>query len=281
MDRMALRLPTLMLTATFTFASLIAACGSPGADAPSSRKLLWHDEFDGARGAPPSARRWTHDTGGSGWGNDELQCYTSSPRNATTDGRGHLVITARQEQSSACQPARPNAYTSARLTTRQTFTFTYGRVEARIKMPAGVGTWPALWALGSDIDTAGWPRSGELDVVEYLPRRPTSASGTVHGPTTTGGHWYLHRDAYTADVLSDDFHVYAMEWSPAQVEFFLDGVRFGTVTRSEAEQRGVWKADHPHFLLLNLAVGGTLGGAVPESTVWPQRLMVDYVRVYA
>ncbi|MCW2830192.1 MAG: bglA [Aeromicrobium sp.] len=274
---MSIRLATATMTAACALA-LLTACSANGTASP--RALVWADEFDGPKGAPPSSARWTYDTGGSGWGNYELQCYTTSPRNASTDGNGNLVITARREAATACAGAGGNAYTSARLTTREKFTFMYGRVEARIKMPSGVGTWPAFWALGADIETVGWPQAGELDVVEHLPREPRAASAAVHGPTASGGHWYVHRDTRGHPVLSEAFHVYAMEWTASRVDFFVDDVKFGTVTKAQAEERGLWKADHPYYLLLNLAVGGVLGGEVPASTVWPQHLTVDYVRVY-
>lgn len=249
-----------------------------GQTAKSTRWLVWHDEFSGAAGAPPSTRRWTAVTGGKGWGNGELQCYTDSARNAATDGEGNLIITARKETTSC--PGSVNPFSSARLTTDGRFAKAYGKLEIRAKMPSGIGTWPAFWALGDDIGEAGWPRSGELDVVEYLPRSPRTTSGTLHGPTVNGQHWYIHREHRGSVALSETFHVYAAEWTPSTVTFLLDGKPFGAVTKADAAAQGTWVADKPYFLLLNLAVGGTLGGEVPASTTWPQHYAIDYVRVY-
>lgn len=155
--------------------------------AVSSRwQLIWHDEFDGPPGSKPDERKWTPEVGGGGWGNQELEYYTD--HNAYEDGKGHLVIEARLESpaNSSCWYG-PCRYTSARLITKGNFALTYGRVEAGIKIPSGQGIWPAFWMLGQDIDLVGWPKCGEIDIMENIGREPATIHGTIHGPNLPWG----------------------------------------------------------------------------------------------
>lgn len=238
-------------------------------------RLLWHDEFSGPAGSKPDPARWTYDLGNNdGWGNKELETYTNQAGNASLDGKGHLVIRALKD--------REGRFTSARLKTKGLFSFTYGRAEARMKLPQGQGMWPAFWMLGDNIDGVGWPACGEIDVVENLGREPGIVHGTVHGPGYSGKGGITAQYELPGDLaLASDFHVYAAEWTANRIEFSLDGRIYATVTPSELPAGAKWAYDHPFFLLVNLAVGGAWPGNPDGSTVFPQELIVDYVRVYA
>ena len=244
------------------------------------RSLVWADEFDGPAGALPDPDNWGFETFGGGSGNDELQCYTAAPGNTSTDGEGHLVITARRQPGHRCVDGHIHDFTSGRITTQGKHTWTHGRFEVRAQVPAGVGTWPAFWALGANRPEVGWPASGEIDVMEHVGQDPTNVFGTIHGATATGEHWSLSTDTDLAAPLSDDFHVYSVDWNGDGMVWSLDGDEYGHLTREQAEQEGEWVFDRPFYLLLNLAVGGTLGGPVPPSATFPQSYVVDYVRVY-
>jgi len=248
--------------------------------AVSSRwQLIWHDEFDGPPGSKPDERKWTPELGGGGWGNQELQYYTG--HNAYQDGKGHLVIEARLENpaNSSCWYG-PCRYTSARLITKEKFALTYGRVEARIQIPSGQGIWPALWMLGQDIDVVGWPECGEIDIMENIGREPATIHATIHGPNYAGAGGISGSYSLKKGRFADHFHRFAMEWNPHQIAFFVDGTAYFTVTRATVEQRGKWVYDHPFYLLLNVAVGGSWPGDPDSSSTYPQSLLVDYLRVY-
>jgi beta-glucanase (GH16 family) len=248
--------------------------------AVSSRwQLIWHDEFDGPPGSKPDERKWTPEVGGGGWGNQELEYYTD--HNAYEDGKGHLVIEARLEYpaNSSCWYG-PCRYTSARLISKGKFALTYGRVEARMQIPSGQGIWPALWMLGQDIDVVGWPGCGEIDIMENIGREPATIHGTIHGPNYAGGGGISWSYSLKKGRFGDRFHRFAMEWDRHQIAFFVDGTVYFTVTRAAVEQRGKWVFDHPFYLLLNVAVGGSFPGDPDSSSTYPQSLLVDYVRVY-
>ena len=222
--------------------------------------LLWSDEFEGPAGTPPDARRWEHELGPGG--NGELQAYTRE--NAVLDGRGNLAITAAPDR------------TSARIRTKGRFDFTYGRIEARVRVPRGTGLWPAVWALGADIDEAGWPACGEIDVMEHVGQEPRRAFGTIHCP----GHAHPHGFQGGVDLdedLAGGFHVFAADWRPQRIEWSVDGRAYHAAT--PADVPGGWVFDHPFYLLVNLALGGDLGGELQADL--PQALLVDYVRVFS
>ena len=231
--------------------------------------LTWQDEFDGPE---IDAAHWTHEIGGNGWGNAEDQFYTAEPENSFIEN-GNLVIQALEQR----KQGKP--YTSARLITKDKFSQTYGRFEARLQIPTGQGIWPAFWMLGDTISTAGWPDSGEIDIMENIGKEPTMIHGTVHGPGYSGargvGASYSFPDGRP---FADDFHVFAIEWEPEEIRWYVDDVLFNTVTPSDVA--GDWVYDHPFFILLNLAVGGQWPGYPDATTQFPQRLTVDYVRVY-
>lgn len=271
-------------------AVLIVSTGCTGLFAPQPTPLpelpgwtlIWQDEFDGRAGTLPDPERWGYDLGGDGWGNMEHQYYTGEKANAALDGKGALVITA----SKIADPAKsglecwygPCFYTSARLLTKGKFEFTYGRVEARLKIPYGQGMWPAFWMLGNNIDQVSWPQCGEIDIMENIGKEPFIIHGTVHGPGYSGsggvGKPFVLKDGNFAD----DFHVYAVEWEPQEIRWYVDGQQYFTVT--PADVNGEWVFDHPFFLILNVAVGGRWPGYPDMNTVFPQTMQVDYVRVY-
>lgn len=230
--------------------------------------LIWSDEFDAAVGTPPDPSRWRHETGGHGWGNGELQVYTADPLNAFHDGEGNLVIRAARHQSS---------FTSARLISKELAQFTYGRLECRALLPGGGGLWSAFWALGADIDAVPWPGCGEIDVMENIGREPHRVFGTVHCPGHSGAGG-ISGDMMVGESLHEYFHVFAVDWFPDRIVWRLDGQAYHEVTR--AELGSAWRFDHPFYLLINLAVGGTLGAEVDPQTRFPAELKVDYVRVY-
>jgi beta-glucanase (GH16 family) len=263
----------------------LAACGPPATRTPSGAPqewtLAWGDEFDGPLGAPVDGAKWVADTGGEGWGNSERQYYTARAENVSLDGGGHLVITARAEP-----PDSPYRcwygicrYTSARLKTKDRFEQTHGRFEARIRIPRGQGLWPAFWMLGGDIDRVGWPQCGEIDVMENIGREPTVVHGTIHGPGYSGGSNI--GGAYTLnESFADDYHVFAVEWTPGQIRWLVDEQEYHRTTPANLPPGATWVFEHPFFLLLNVAVGGVWPGDPDASTVLPQQMLVDYVRAY-
>lgn len=240
--------------------------------------LTWSDEFNGPDGAPPDNSKWKLLTGGSGWGNNELQYYTAGSRNVRQEN-GNLVIEAFKEDFHGPDGVHRN-YTSARISTEGRFSQKYGRFEARIKVPSGKGVWPAFWLLGNDFSTAGWPICGEIDVMEHVGKEPTVIHGTVHGPgySSTGSLTAAYN--LVKGRFSDGFHLFAVEWEPQVIRFYVDDELFATKTAADIPTGKPWVYDHPFFILLNLAVGGQMPGNPDASTAFPQRMLVDYVRVY-
>ncbi len=250
-------------------AALDAGSGLPG------WKLVWNDEFEGATGTSPDATHWGFETGGTGWGNNELEFYTARPENASLDGQGNLVITARKEAYMG------RDYTSARMTTQGKLEHGYGRYEARMRVPQGQGVWPAFWMLGMDIGSAGWPTCGEIDIMENIGKEPSTVHGTLHGPGYSGDNGIAKAfDLPGGAKFADGFHVFALEWEAAAVRWYVDGALYETRTPSDLPAGKTWVYDHPFFLILNLAVGGPWPGNPDGSSVFPQTLTVDYVRVY-
>ena len=267
--------------------SLTSGCGGGGGGAttptsPTSSSpwvLTWSDEFDGSNGSAPDPAKWAIETGGNGWGNNELEYYTTRSQNVRQEN-GNLVITALKETYTGADGVTRN-YTSARLKTAGLFNQAYGRSEARIKIPAGQGMWPAFWMLGQDINTAGWPTCGEIDIMENVGFEPTKVHGSAHGPGYSGSHALTGVYTLPAGRFSDDFHVFAVEWEPSAVRFYVDGTLYETRTPADLPAGTRWVYDHPFFLLLNVAVGGDWPGPPDGTTVFPQTMMVDYVRVYS
>ncbi|WP_020518860.1 glycoside hydrolase family 16 protein [Catelliglobosispora koreensis] len=244
--------------------------------------LTWSDEFNAAAGTAPNSARWRYDIGGGGWGNNELQYYTNRTQNAAHDGAGNLVITARRENPAgygcwygSCQ------YTSARLLTAATFTQAYGRFEARMKIPRGQGLWPAFWMLGNNIGSVGWPQSGEIDIMENVGFEPSTVHGTLHGPGYSGGAGvgggYMLPGG---QALADAFHTFTVDWEPNAITWYIDGIQYSRKTPADIGGNQ-WVFDHPFFMIMNVAVGGNWPGSPNASTVFPQTLTIDYVRVYS
>lgn len=255
-----------------------AQSSAPPAVAPAWN-LVWSDEFNGPNGSAVDSSKWVTETGGGGWGNDELEYYTNRLENAYQQD-GNLVIKVLQEKYIGPGDATRN-YTSARLKTLGKFSQAYGRFEARIKIPRGQGIWPAFWMLGDDVDKAGWPACGEIDIMENIGKEPALVHGTIHGPGYSGEHGIGAPYALAGNQrFADGFHVFAVEWEPTAIRFYVDDHLYTTLTPSDLPQRAKWVYDHPFFLLLNVAVGGGWPGSPDASTVFPQTMLVDYVRVY-
>jgi beta-glucanase (GH16 family) len=253
-------------------------------DSPPSRPggwgLVFSDEFSGEDGKAPDPQRWQHDVGGGGWGNGELQRYTASTRNARTDGQGRLRLEALRErvsQDGRDDDGKKTRYTSARISTKGRFTTRYARAEARIRVPAGKGLWPAFWLSG--VCEEGWPACGEIDVLESVDEVPMVVRSRIHGPgpQATPG---IGPDWQVDTRLDEGFHVYAVEWTRDRADFFFDDHRYATVDRGDLPEDDVWALDHPMRLLLNVAVGGRWPGAPTEDTPFPATMLVDWVRVY-
>ena len=250
---------------------VVISLSSMGADL--TRKLVWADEFSGSQGSKPDPSKWTFDLGGNGWGNQELENYTDQPRNAFLDGEGHLVIRAMQEKG---------GFTSARIKTQGHFSFSYGRVEARLKIASGQGAWPAFWMLGDNVDKAGWPACGEIDIMENIGREPGVVHGTVHGPGYSGKFGISRQFAEPGGVpLSNQFHVYAADWTPSRIAFSIDEHVYAIITPETLPAGTKWVYDHNFFVILNLAVGGAWPGNPDQSSLFPKDYTIDYVRVYA
>jgi beta-glucanase (GH16 family) len=257
----------------------VASAPTP-APAPSTWTLVWSDEFNGAAGAAPDAANWNSELGNKeadGWGNHELEYYTAAPRNAWQDGNGLLIIQAQKTPNAGpCWDGSQCSYTSARLQTRGKVDFTYGKVEARIQVPAGQGLWPAFWTLG---ETGDWPASGELDIMEYIGKTPNAVYGTAHGPGYSGANG-LSKPLQSNTPYASDFHVYTLIKRPNEVSWQVDGVEYHRITPASLPAGGTWVFEKPLFILLNLAVGGDWPGSPDASTVFPAQMKVDWVRVY-
>ncbi|HEV7897611.1 MAG TPA: discoidin domain-containing protein [Planosporangium sp.] len=265
-------------------APLAPPAGPPAPKDPPT--LVWSDDFNAPAGSRPDPNKWRADTGPGFTG--ELQYYTDN-KSAYQDGTGNLALEARREvtpgstcpndpvsNSTTCQ------YTSARLNTYGAYSFTYGRVEARIKVSGTQGLWPAFWMLGENLYTgrAAWPDCGEIDIMEHVGRSPNQISSTLHAPAYFSNHSIGAPYRVDSDAAAG-FHVYAVDWRPDRITFSVDGNDFFTVDKETTEKtRGPWVFDHPFVLVLNNAIGGPFPGQPDARTVLPQRMLVDYVRVY-
>ena len=284
--------PASLLVALSVALSLLV---NPVADAATKKslKLLWSDEFNGKKGSLPSSKVWSAEIGGGGWGNSERQYYTNKSSNASMDGSGRLVITADRisneyaeqvgevpgtedilNRCSECQ------FTSARLKTARKLSFQYGRIEARMKLPQGVGTWPAFWMLGGDLlDGVPWPECGEIDIMEFRGDISDQSTSAIHGPTTPQGSGLGTRFLSFAP-LSDDYHTFAIEWKKNSLSFIVDGRVTGTFSSADTGSRG-WVYNQKFFLILNLAMGGTYAGEFIDPTLNQAQLSVDYIRFFS
>lgn len=236
---------------------------------PEYTNLIWEDNFDTA--GSPNADKWTYDIGkgDNGWGNNEAQYYTDRLDNVEVKD-GLLHITAKKESYMDA------SYTSSRIKTQGKFSFTYGRVDIKAKLPQGGGTWPAMWMLGTNITAVGWPACGEIDIMEYVGNNPGHIQSAIH---TTADHGDIStKKAITIENENSDFHVYSVIWSEDQISFLLDGERFYTYSPL-IKSNDNWPFAASQFLILNVAMGGTLGGSI-DSSFTESEMIIDYVRVY-
>lgn len=250
------------------------------ASAVYSASPTWQDEFNQPVGTGPDPAKWVHELGDNGWGNRELQTYTSARENSVviadpdaTDGRA-LVIRAVSDGA--------GHYTSARIKTQGKFAIRFGRIEARLKLPRGQGIWPAFWMLSDHIAQVPWPACGEIDIVELIGHQPGTLYGTLHGPGYSGQHGISRSTVLPNGVtFAEAYHVFAVEWQPGRIDWLLDGRVYHTLTPKDLPAGTKWVFDDaPFFLLLNLAVGGLWPGYPDATTQFPQEYRVDYVRVY-
>jgi beta-glucanase (GH16 family) len=268
------------------FSSAAAQESKTTTPAATQEKLVWSDEFNGvAQQSEPNTQNWTYDTGGGGWGNDERETYcmygsnkapcNAAEPNAYVSSDGYLHIVARN-------PAK-GIFTSARLKTQGLRSFRYGRIEARIKMPAGQGFWPAFWMLGDNIESAPWPACGEVDIMESVGKFPTMNFGSIHGPGFTGTSITTEYPLPNGGKFADAFHTFGILWSPREMKFYVDDPSnvYVTYTPASLTAGGMWPFDSTKFFfILNLAVGGSWPGPPNATSIFPQEMLVDYVRVY-
>ncbi len=239
---------------------------------PKEWKLFWSEEFN-YTGFPASSV-WSYETGGHGWGNNELEYYTANDSLTAYVSNGTLKITARKNKTGN------RDYSSARLVSKDKATFTYGKIEIKAKLPGGRGIWPAIWMLGNDIGKTDWPACGEIDIMEHVGFEKDTVLGTVH--TEAYNHvkgTHKGKKTFIADPYNQ-FHIYGIEWDKDYMDFLLDGkpyFRFSNEHKTSAE----WPFDKPFFLILNIAVGGNLGGQKGvDDNIFPATMEVDYIRVY-
>jgi beta-glucanase (GH16 family) len=238
--------------------------------------LIMSDEFDSA-GAPSTAM-WNLDIGNGaaqgipGWGNNELQYYTDRPENVVVED-GMLKITARKESFEG------SGYTSARIQTKDKYEKKFGRFEARIQLPWSQGLWPAFWMLGANSDEVTWPACGEIDIMENRGQEPTLINGTLHGPGYSAGESIGKAFELENDRFDTGFHIFGIEWGQGYINFYVDDVLYNQLT--PADVTGEWVFDdQPFYIIMNVAVGGSYPGPPNENSVFPQTMLVDYVRVY-
>src|SRR5689334_5840297 len=266
------RLRSLASAAVLTtlFATGMVVASARGA---AQAAVVWNEDFSGAAGQGVDGSKWNFDTGGGGFGNQELEYYNSGTSNVYQDGQGRLVIEARRESGGHSCWYGTCQWTSGRIQTAGKFTQLYGHIEARIQVPKGAGLWPAFWMLGG----GNWPTDGEIDIMENVGRDPNTVYGTIHGPGYSGGNG-VGGTRNIGQPLGDAFHAFAVDWSPNLIVWTIDGSEYFRAT--PANIRGnQWVYSHPFFIILNLAVGGGFPGNPDGSTPSVNRMLVDYVHV--
>ena len=265
-----------MLHAPVFVAGLVMAAA--GLAQAQSWQLVWSDEFNGSIGP-----NWVFETGAGGWGNNEWEYYTNSPLNACLNGEGSLVITARaatpaQQQTLPCWYGQCR-YTSARLLTRNRFEMTYGKAEACLKIPYGQGIWPAFWMLGANMHDIGWPACGEIDIMELLGQQVNKVYGTIHWGSSTNTYRKKEGNFVLASGgFDEEFHVYSLIWTADDIKILVDDQQYFQALKAEITDPNPFNSEF--FFLFNIAVGGNWPGAPDNTTVFPQRMFVDYIRVF-
>ena len=267
------------------------ACSTDGpsiAATPTSEWVqVWSDEFDGVSGSHIDTTNWSYETsdgcqvGICGWGNSEKEYYTDSTDNIALNGQGQLQIVARTAPAGLSCYYGPCRYTSAKITTRGKMLASPGRVEARIKLPAGQGLWPAFWMLGHGNPVTPWPDCGEIDIMENKGSQLSTTSSALHGPGYSGATPFAHSHDLPSGKLAEDFHTFAVEWDSLHVRWFVDDTAHYGVTRDAVRRYGKSVLDQPFFVILNLAVGGHFDGDPQSDAIFPAAMLVDYVRVFA
>lgn len=269
--------PPLTLLFSLVLTLLIMGCEADETQTVTTfTDISFEDNFD--VDGPIDESAWNYEIGNgvnnglpAGWGNNEQQYYTDRPENIKVED-GLLHITALRENFQG------SSYTSARITTKGKIEQRYGRIEARMQLPWGQGLWPAFWMLGSNIDEVEWPQCGEIDIMEYRGQDPSTLIGSVHGPGYSAGQAVSKEYVLPNDRFDTDFHIFGIEWGPDYINFYVDNVLYNQITPEDVD--GEWVFDQPFYILLNVAVGGDFVGAVGSNTVFPQTMLVDYVRVY-
>jgi len=235
-------------------------------------KLVWADEFstDGL----PDATKWDYDVGDHGWGNNELQYYSKADLKNARIENGILTIEAKAD------PAHPKGYSSARLVTRGKATWQYGFFEIKAKLPEGVGTWPAIWMLAEENRHGGWPKNGEIDIMEHVGYDPGKVHGTVHTEAFNHSIGTQKGGFKMVENFQSEFHIYAIDWTEDKIDFYIDGEKYFSFANTGGDYKE-WPFNQPFHMILNIAVGGNWGGQKGvDENIWPQKMEVDYVRVY-
>lgn len=233
---------------------------------PKGKKLVWQEQFNAKE---LNLKNWNIEVGDGcpncGWGNNERQLYTKENQQLRD---GHLVITAQKEG---------DKYTSSRITTKGKKEFQYGYFEARAKLPLGHGIWPAFWMLGANIDAVGWPKCGEIDILEYVGKEPKTVFTSLHTQDSHGNT--INTKKTKIEDIETGFHLYAIDWNPDKIDFYVDNQLvyiFNPTTKTEA----VWPYNQPFYFLVNVAIGGNFGGPEVDDTIFPQEFSIDYIKVY-
>ncbi|UBM57744.1 glycoside hydrolase family 16 protein [Marinilongibacter aquaticus] len=253
------------------FGAVFSSC-SKQESKTTERKLVWSDEFE-EEGLPDSTK-WAYKVGGNGWGNNELEYYTEADSDNAFVKEGILHIRAVKEEKEG------NDYTSARLVTQGKAEWTYGKFEVRAKLPKGRGLWPAIWMLGKDIESKGWPLCGEIDIMENVGYDLDTLVGTIHCQAFNHVKGTQKSKKVFIDKPADEFHVYAIDWTKDKIDFLLDDKVYYTVENTYNTEEE-WPFNKPFYLILNVAVGGNWGGQKGvDDTVFPQSMEVDWVRVW-
>ena len=251
----------------------------------SELKLLWSDEFEGPSNSRPNESFWNYDIGDGtqagipGWGNQEREWYL--PEQASISGSSELVIHAVKNTDSANYPAyygEPAEWLSAKLTTKGKVEVQYGRIEARVRIPSGAGTWPAFWMLGSNLNEVTWPTCGEIDILEVRGKDPGNLVATLHGPGYSGEEG-CGKEWRTPFAMDNDFHTFAVDWLPDSITWLFDGVPFSRKIRADVSPNE-WVFDHPFYIITNLAMGGGFTGEI-DPALTSAEMILDHVRVYA